>query len=153
MNCLDFPSAQLDQVSDGELIAAIANVIKSVEPSDVLLPFWADAHTDHFVTFAAASACTKTFRYRHVKRVLAYETLSETDFGFYPNQTFQPNLFVDISRHLKGKLDAMGMYPSELGTHPFPRSEKSIVALATLRGTQAGTEAAEAFMIIKEREL
>ena len=47
----------------------------------------------------------------------------------------------------------MGMYPSEMGIHPFPRSEKSIEALATLRGTQAGTEAAEAFMIIKEREL
>lgn len=153
VNCLNFPSAQLDQVSDGELIAAISGVVTSVAPSDVLLPFWGDAHTDHYVTFSTASACTKIFRYPYVKRVLAYETLSETDFGFYPNQNFQPNLFVDISGHLKRKIDAMGMYPSEMGIHPFPRSEKSIEALATLRGTQAGTEAAEAFMIIKEREL
>lgn len=153
VNCLNFPSAQLDQVSDRELIAAISGVVVSVEPSDVLLPFWGDAHTDHCVTFGAASACTKIFRYPYVKRVLAYETLSETDFGFYPNQNFQPNLFVDISGHLKGKIDAMGLYPSEQGIHPFPRSEKSIEALATLRGTQAGTEAAEAFMIIKECEI
>ena len=46
----------------------------------------------------------------------------------------------------------MNIYSSELDNHPFPRSEKSIKALATLRGSQSGYEAAEAFEILFERQ-
>lgn len=44
----------------------------------------------------------------------------------------------------------MKNYASELGVHPFPRSEQNIRALATLRGATAGVEAAESFIILKE---
>lgn len=43
----------------------------------------------------------------------------------------------------------MNVYKSELGKHPFPRSERNIEALATLRGAQAGVNYAEAFQLIK----
>ena len=41
--------------------------------------------------------------------------------------------------------------PKEFSEHPFPRSEKAIKALATLRGSASGFEAAEAFMLLRER--
>ena len=100
-----------------------------------------------------ATACTKWFRHRTVKRVLAYETLSETDFGIDPRDAqFKPNLFVNISDYLEQKLQLMRVYSSELGEFPFPRSEKSLRALAQIRGAQAGCEAAEAFMSLRVLE-
>ena len=44
----------------------------------------------------------------------------------------------------------METYDGEMGDFPFPRSEQAIRALATLRGSQVGCSAAEAFMIIKD---
>jgi len=92
----------------------------------------------------AASACTKWFRYPSVKRVLAYETPSETDFGIDPRDSgFKPNVFVDIGGQLDRKIELMKIYASEMGEFPFPRSEKALRALAQLRGSQAGFKAAE----------
>ena len=51
---------------------------------------------------------------------------------------------------MEKKLAIMKSYTSELGIHPFPRSERSLEALATLRGAMAGCEYAEAFMLLKE---
>jgi len=42
-------------------------------------------------------------------------------------------------------------YESETGEFPFPRSEKTIRALAALRGSQSGFDAAEAFELVYER--
>ena len=96
-------------------------------------------------------ACTKCFRFHSIKRILAYETISETDFGMNPSyNTFRPNVYIDISKYLEMKLEIMRIYASELGDFPFPRSEKAIRALAALRGAAAGCEAAEAFMLLKE---
>ena len=44
----------------------------------------------------------------------------------------------------------MKLYESEMGKHPFPRSEENIRSLATPRGTTAGCFFAESFMSIKE---
>ena len=44
----------------------------------------------------------------------------------------------------------MKIFKSEIGEHPFPRSEKNIRALAVLRGATCGCEYAESFMLLKE---
>lgn len=44
----------------------------------------------------------------------------------------------------------MRIYESELGDHPFPRSERNLKALAIFRGATAGCEYAESFMLLKE---
>ena len=48
------------------------------------------------------------------------------------------------------KIQIMKEYKSELGQHPFPRSERNIISLATFRGASSGCEFAESFMLIKE---
>lgn len=149
---LGFPAASLDGVPRGELIGALGDVVRRVEPEVIYLPFPGDAHTDHRVVFEAGAACTKWFRYPWVRRVLAYETLSETDFGIDPTAPgFDPQVFVDIGETLEGKLAAMALFEGELGEFPFPRSAEAIRAQATLRGAAAGCVAAEAFMLLRER--
>ena len=149
---LAFPTTQLDRVPMGTLVALIADVFADFQPEEVLLPYPGDVHSDHRVTFQAASACTKWFRHPSVRRVLAYETPSETDFGIDPRDPgFKPNVLVDISAHIDVKLTLLRVYASELGEFPFPRSQELLLALAALRGAQGGCEAAEGFVLLGER--
>ena len=148
---LEFPTAELDRIPMGLLVKRISKVFSDFQPDEVLLPYPGDVHSDHRVAFEAASACTKWFRYPSVKRVLAYETPSETDFGIDPRDTgFKPNMFFDIGVQLERKIELMKIYASEVGEFPFPRSEEALRSLAQLRGSQAGFYAAEAFMLLRE---
>ena len=148
---LNFPTTLLDTVPMRDLVESVSNVFKTFEPEEVFVPHPADTHTDHRVVFNAVSACTKWFRYPSVNRVLAYETLSETDFGLGTDQAFRPNVFVDIADFVTKKLVAMDIYASEVGEFPFPRSHEAIRALATLRGAASGYKSAEAFELLRER--
>ena len=150
---LDFYPAQLDSVAKKDLISPIAEKIELIQPNCIYVPYRNDAHSDHEAVFDATMSVTKSFRCPFVKRILAYETLSETEFGLKPEDPgFKPNVFRNISRYLTHKLDILRSYSDELGEHPFPRSLKSVEALAVLRGAQSGFEAAEAFMLLKEIE-
>jgi len=148
---LDFPTTRLDTLPMAEIIGGIADALKQFQPNELLIPHPADVHTDHRVVFDAATACSKWFRHAYVKRVLAYETVSETEFGFASGSTFQPNVFVDITNHLERKLAIMGVYASELGDFPFPRSLEAIRAKAQVHGATSGFAAAEAFQLLRER--
>ena len=148
---LDLPPAALETLPLGQIIAGISDTINKVKPQIVYVPYRNDAHSDHELVFDAAMSATKSFRYPFIKRVLAYETLSETDFGMKPEDGgFRPNVFVDISSYINKKLDIMEVFESEMGEFPFPRSRKALEALATLRGAQSNCQAAESFMLIKE---
>ena len=148
---LQLPTTKLDVMPLGEIIKQVGMVFKQVNPGVVYLPYRGDVHTDHRVVFDAVAACTKWFRYPSVKRVLAYETISETDFGINPaTGSFCPNVFINTSDYLEKKIEIMKVYSSELGQFPFPRSEEAVRALAALRGAASGCRAAEAFMLLKE---
>lgn len=151
VNQLDFITTRLDELPMGKIISSISSIMKSITPETVYLPYRGDVHTDHRVVFDAVISCTKWFRYPCIRRILAYETLSETEFCINPDSNgFRPNVFVDISDHMNKKLQIMDIYASEIGAFPFPRSIESVKALAALRGATAGCETAEAFMLLKE---
>ncbi len=151
---LGFETAMLDQIADSKLIGEISKVFREIEPNVVYVPYPSDIHSDHKAVFDATMACTKWFRYSSVEKVLAYETLSETDFTINPDaNTFRPNIFVNIKDYLEKKIEIMNIYESEISEFPFPRSEKAIRSLAYVRGAASGFEAAEAFMLLKERIL
>ena len=147
----DFITTKLDIIANNELVDEVSRVVNRVKPDTLYIPFRSDVHSDHKAVFDAVSACTKSFRYPFIRRVRVYETLSETEFGIRPNYGgFRPNLWIDISEYLEQKIEIMKLFKNEMGEHPFPRSEKCIHALATLRGSTAGVVAAESFITMKE---
>jgi LmbE family N-acetylglucosaminyl deacetylase len=149
---LGLPTARLETLPVADVVAKISEAFAHVQPEIVYLPYAGDIHTDHAVVFAAASSCTKWFRSTSVKRVLVYETPSETDAGLDPDANgFRPNVFVDISRFVDQKIQTMSGYATQYGVFPFPRSERALRSLAAVRGAAAGFEAAEAFMLLRER--
>jgi LmbE family N-acetylglucosaminyl deacetylase len=148
---LDFPSTKLDTVPIGAIVESMSGVVNEYGPDELFIPHLGDVHTDHQVVHRAILSCTKAFRYPSIKRVLAYETLSETEFGLDARAQFVPSVFVDISNFLDNKIRAMEIYASEMGEFPFPRSSLSIRSLAHYRGSSSGFEAAEAFQLLRER--
>lgn len=148
---LGLPSARLETLPLGDVVGAIAKVVKAVEPACIMLPHRGDAHSDHDVVWKAGAACAKWFRYPSVRWVMSYETLSETDAGLDPVRRFEPDLFVDVSATLSDKLEACGVFADELGAFPFPRSLEAIEALARVRGAASGFAAAESFMLHRAR--
>ena len=91
------------------------------------------------------------FRAPSIKKVLMYETISETDFNFLSLDKFNPNTFVDISNFIKTKNKILSIYKSEIGRHPFPRSVEAVRSLAILRGIQSGYNFAEGFHLVFQR--
>ncbi|MCZ4407251.1 PIG-L family deacetylase [Cryomorphaceae bacterium 1068] len=147
---LDYPTMTLTSSSLPDLVPEISDIFHLEKPEIIYCINRSDAHSDHRLLFEAVMACTKSFRYPFIKKVLLYECISETEFApALHEKVFIPNYFVDISDHLDKKLEIMKVYGSELGQHPFPRSLDHIKALAIHRGAIAGVQYAEAFQLIK----
>jgi len=143
---LDFPTMYLDTVPYSVLITKISAVISEIKPSIIYLPNSNDIHTDHQITFKAAYSCTKNFRYPFIKKILMYETLSETEFA--PpliENVFIPNSYTDISDFLEKKIEIFEVYKSEVMGDYLPRSIETIKALSKVRGSRIGKKYAEAF--------
>ena len=149
---LRLPTTKIDTLPLSDLIEKITDVYKNIKPDVIYIPFSYDVHTDHQIIAKALQSTFKWFRYPHIKNIYMYETPSETEFNFVENRVFRPNVFINISQYLENKIETMKIYASEFGEHPFPRSEKALRALATLRGAQSGYEAAEAFELVYERK-
>ena len=148
---LDFPAAMLETVPRYKLNDAIVKVIQRVKPDEVYLPHRGDMQQDHKMVVDAAMVALRP-KYEHVvKRIYAYETLSETGWDI-PNTVneFIPTVYEDISDTLEKKLDAMRLFLSQLADYPAASSLGAIEALAKYRGATVNMMAAEAFTLIRE---
>ncbi len=108
---LGFPAAELDRLPMSTLVGHICQVFTSIVPDEVFLPHPGDVHSDHRISFDAAAACIKRFRYRSVKRVMTYETLCENEFVINSvEKPLHPNLFANVSEYLQAKLYLLRIY-------------------------------------------
>ena len=148
---LDFPAAMLEEVPRYKLNDAISNVIQTIKPEEVYIPHCGDMQLDHKMIVDASMVALRP-KYEHVvKRIYAYETLSETGWDI-PNETnaFIPNVYNDITDFLESKIKAMNCYKSQLADYPNARSIEAVKALAKYRGTAVTKNAAESFALVRE---
>ena len=149
---LNFQAATLTEESFPSLIKSLNETIKDFSPNEIFLPHVGDVHSDHQIIHKAVISTTKSFRNPQLKRLIVYETLSETEFGLDKSKIFFPNLYIDISKFLDQKINLIKIYSSEIEDFPFPRSYESIKSLAKFRGSSCNCLAAEAFEILKQIE-
>ncbi len=148
---LDFPAAELDRIGHAELNARIGQLVAEVAPDTLFVPFIGDIHLDHQLVFTSALVASRPRHDGVPVRILAYETLSETNWwapGITP--PFVPNCFVDISETLAAKIEAFRQFRSQVKTVPDERSPEVIEALALVRGAAVYRHAAEAFMLVRQ---
>jgi LmbE family N-acetylglucosaminyl deacetylase len=148
---LDFPAPRLDSVPTSSMAAALKDVVAQIQPSTVYLPHHGDIHGDHKAVYWATLVATRPSGGFFPRRLLCYETSSETDWGApIPGDAFAPTVFIDVSKYLSVKLAALTCYKSQLAPNPKARSLASIEALARVRGSTIGVTAAEAFCLVRE---
>ncbi len=142
---LDYPDNTLDQVSLSQIVDDIRKHADLFLPNILLMPSRNDAHTDHKIIADAAFSLTKPGRYAFkLEKILTYEVLSQTEIG---RSTFEPNVFIDITKEIDKKLEAYGKYDTEC---VYPRTVDNIKVWAKMRGIQCGVQYAEAFSLIRE---
>ena len=86
-----------------------------------------------------------------VKKIFAYETLSETEWAApVVDRAFVPTVFMNIDEFISMKIKAFSYFTTQIKKFPHPRSLETIAYQAKLRGSSVGYENAEAFMLIRE---
>ncbi|GAH49951.1 unnamed protein product [marine sediment metagenome] len=145
---LNFPTVKIDTFPQKDLNAKISLVINEVNPDMLFIPHKGDLNMDHRLIFEASLVASRPINHK-IKRILSYETVSETEWG-QAIEPFIPNVYVDISETINLKKDAMKAYKSELKQYPHPRSLEIIEALAKKRGSEVGLNFAESFVMIRE---
>jgi N-acetylglucosamine malate deacetylase 1 len=146
----DFPAAELDRVAHADINARLGALVAEIRPDLVFVPFVGDIHADHQITFNSALVACRPRHSEAPKLVMAYETLSETNWNA-PGATaaFHPNVFIDISATLEAKIAAFQAYASQQKAFPDERSVEALRALAITRGATVYRSAAEAFMLVR----
>lgn len=148
---LDFPDNALDSVPLLSIVKRIEQVIDEIGPSVVVTHHGHDLNIDHCRCYEAVlTACRFQPKYC-VEQILAFETLSSTEWQSPTGARFTPNRFVDISEFIATKLDAVAAYAEEMRDAPHPRSPRTIEALSVYRGATVGVDYAEAFEVIREK--
>lgn len=148
---LNFPAAMLETVPRHELNDALVKTVQQIKPDIVYIPSRGDMQLDHKIAVDAAMVALRP-KYQHVvKKIYAYETLSETGWDI-PNTTneFIPTSYSDITDYLYTKINAMKIFTTQIAEYPNPRSVDAIKALAMYRGSSVNICAAEAFSLIRE---
>ena len=143
---LDLPTVKLDTIPQKELNLKIGTIVSKIAPDILYIPYGGDLNHDHRLVFEACLVAVRPVGNK-IKKILAYETPSETEWGI---KQFAPTVYADITETLDNKLKAMACYPSELRQYPHPRSLEAITVLAKKRGTDVGLLVAEAFVLIRE---
>ncbi len=131
---LGLKTMKVDEYPKSKIINAFSGIFKQIEPNVIYLPFAYDVHSDHRVIFESAFACTKSFRYPSIERVLMMETLSESEFApSFASQSFIPNVFVDISEFFAKKCEIMEI---ALNTPNLTLSQESVESLIYEKDSQ-----------------
>ncbi len=148
---MDFPAAMIEDVSRYKFNEAFIQLVQKIKPDIVYIPHRGDMQLDHKMVVDAVMVALRP-KYQHiVKKIYAYETLSETGWDV-PNITneFIPTAYSDISEFIEKKLKAMEIFTTQLSAYPDARSLGAVKALAMYRGATVNVDAAEAFVTIRE---
>ena len=147
---LDFPAPDLDLVSKADMSGEISKVIQQYKIHELFLPHRGDIHHDHQAVFNAGLVAARPVQGSTVKKLYAYETLSETEWAApFASDIFVPTYFVDVTNEFSFKLKAMEAFKSQLRVFPNSRSLEAISSLAKYRGCTVGYHYAEAFMVVR----
>jgi LmbE family N-acetylglucosaminyl deacetylase len=146
----EFPDNRFDTVPLLEIVKAIEKVKNSVKPDVVYTHHQGDLNIDHQITFKAVLTACRPVKGETVKDIYSFEIPSSTEWSSPDKQNyFMPNVFVDISKTLVKKLEALKAYKGEAREYPHPRSLEALRAIAMRWGSTVGLEAVEAFQLIR----
>ncbi len=149
----DFPAPRLDNYASYKINISISKLLNDLEIDDLYIPHRGDIHKDHRVIYESALVAARPVKKQNVKRILSYETLSETEWAApFGDDVFIPNVYIEISDDdLSNKVKAFECFSEpRIKFAPHSRSSDGIKTLAKYRGSTITTYYAEAFSLVRE---
>ena len=148
---LNYPDNRMDSVDLLDVVKSIEEQIEKHRSEVVVTHHSSDLNIDHQIIHKAVMTACRPQPDHPVKRILTFEVPSATEWQSPTDGSpFVPNWFEDISETLELKIKALEAYESEMRDWPHARSTKAVGHLARWRGASVGTEAAEAFLLLRE---
>lgn len=141
---------RLDAIPRLELVSRIETASKlslqKLNPTMIALPA-ISYNQDHEAVFKAGfTACRPHIRdIKSFQRVVVGYDNPAISWSL-EREKFHPNFYIDISRYLKTKLQAVAMYKSQRKPSTHHASIESLEYLSKVRGREISVEAAEAFV-------
>ena len=145
-----FPDNRLDEVDLLDVIKTVSGYIEKYHPDTIFTHHHGDLNIDHRRTCEAVLTACRPVGKCAVKQIYAFETPSSTEWNYSYSQIFRPNVFIEITETMEFKIRGMDCYKTERAAYPHPRSAEALQALASYRGSNAGYEFAEAFMLLRQ---
>ncbi|HPN32250.1 MAG TPA: PIG-L family deacetylase [bacterium] len=136
----------------------LLDIVKSIEkyknefmPDIIYTHFSDDLNIDHRMTFEAVLTAYRAEPGKSSPDIYSFFIPSSTEWGNgRQQQIFNPNYFVDISKVIDNKIEAMKCYKSELKPYPHTRSLEAVKIWANIWGISVGVEYAEPFVLIRK---
>lgn len=145
------PDNRMDSLDLLDVTQVVEAVVEEVKPDVVYTHHGGDLNRDHRVTHEAVVTACRPLPGAPRRALFAFETVSSTEWASPAvGEAFRPARFVDISASFDRKMRALAEYACEMRPFPHARSLLAVEALARLRGSQAGLDAAEAFVLLHE---
>ena len=144
------PDNRLDTVPLLEVVKLVEDLVARFRPEVIYTHHPGDLNVDHGVVHRAVLTATRPVAGQCVSEIYAFEVPSSTEWAFQRLEpSFRPNVFVDITKTLETKIDALACYDTEMRKFPHPRSAEALRAIATRWGSVVGLPAVEAFELIR----
>ncbi len=144
----DLEDQRLDVLPKLDIARAVEAHIERLRPDLVYTNHYGDLNADHRAVFEAVLTAVRPGPTLSVRRVLAFEVASSTEWSV--PYRFSPTVFVDVADTIESKLAAMELYTGEIRPFPHPRSREALRAISKRWGSVAGLGDAEAFELIRE---
>ncbi|SDC55437.1 N-acetylglucosaminyl deacetylase, LmbE family [Paenibacillus sp. UNCCL117] len=147
---LGLPNLEMETIPLYTINQEIEKLLRTYTPEMVFTHHYGDLNKDHQITFQAVFTSCRPLPGYSPAELLCFETPSSTEWmAPFPEQSFKPNFFVNISETLSEKLRALRHYQIEMRLYPHPRSYEGVKHLAAVRGITIGVPHAEAFEVIR----
>jgi len=144
------PDNQFDTVPLLDIIKIIEDIVDRVEPMTIYTHHGGDLNIDHAIVHRAVLTATRPVKNCTIKDIYAFEVASATEWSFQQfRPIFRPTVYIDITKTLDTKIQALKYYESEVRTFPHPRSPEALQATAQKWGSLVGVRYAEAFELIR----
>lgn len=148
-----FPNIKLNTVPHLDLVQFIEDAIRDTGPDIVITVHPGDINDDHYQVSRACQAAVRLPQrqptVKAIQGLFFMEVLSSSDWAILPTPApFRPQLYIEIGKEsLDTKITALHRYRGVMRDYPHSRSDESVRALATIRGSDSGLNLAEAFEV------
>ena len=131
-----------------EIVKCVEKYKTQIQPDIIYTHHYGDLNIDHQITFKAVLTATRPMDKETVKTIYSFEVPSSTEWTF--NNSFKPNVFVDVEGMMDKKNKAFHCYKTETRLFPHPRSFVNLIFTASKWGSLVNLQSVEAFELIRE---